>query len=383
MKALKRTFFMIVLVLSQLTAQAQKIHVVVFCDTNDESIGKNKESERKLTMNEMQTIARYLESYGYDSEFTECYGVDCNKRNLMQVVNGLMIEPNDVVFFYYGGHGSHAENNERDPFPQMCLGEDSQSNWVPVSLVRNIIAKKNPRLAVILTGCCNKESKGVSIKSIVAESGDYTYESEANREAYKKLFLESTGLVTMTSSKLGQYSYSGEAGGIFCLCFWAAMDLVGTNEMKADWNTICGAVKQVVSQTPISTMEGVVYQEPYYEIHPAEATRPVINTSRQTRRTTKVNNSVSSLSADLNKLLDKSMSVESRMTMVDEVLSRHFAYGAKVMTIGRDMSTVVDYEDAETFLRRIIMSPFISQINVIEENGGRNSLIQVHEIRTR
>ena len=77
------------------------------------------------------------------------------------------------------------------------------------------------------------------------------------------------------------------------------------------------------------------------------------------------------------------MSVESRMTMVDEVLSRHFAYGAKVMTIGRDMSTVVDYEDAETFLRRIIMSPFISQINVIEENGGRNSLIQVHEIRTR
>ena len=138
MKALKRTFFMIVLVLSQLTAQAQKIHVVVFCDTNDESIGKNKESERKLTMNEMQTIARYLESYGYDSEFTECYGVDCNKRNLMQVVNGLMIEPNDVVFFYYGGHGSHAENNERDPFPQMVF----QSAFISFVPTRSMAAQK-------------------------------------------------------------------------------------------------------------------------------------------------------------------------------------------------------------------------------------------------
>lgn len=383
MKTIKFCLFAL-FALIQMTMQAQKIHVIIFCDTNDEKIGENKESERELTMNEMQTIAGYLESYGYDSEFVEYYGNECNKQNLMQVINGLQVESNDVVFFYYGGHGSHAAYNETDPFPQMCLGEDYQDNWVPVTLIKNIIAKKQPRLAVILTGCCNKEDSGVSIKSVVAESGDYTYESQINKEAYKKLFLESTGIVMMTSSKLGQFSYSGKEGGIFCLRFWAIMELAGIDKVKADWTTICETVKQDVAKTPISTREGIVYQEPYYEISPfANTPQPIKKVTRVTTRTTTINNSVSSLSNDINQLLNKSMSVDDRMMMMNAVLSKHFTREAKVLTIGRDMSTVVDYEDAETFLRRIIMSPFILQINVIEENGGLNSLIRVHEVRTK
>lgn len=378
-----RFFLLISFALLQMTVQAQKIHVIVFCDTNDEKIGENKESERKLTMNEMQTIAGYLESYGYDSEFTECYGNNCNKQNLMQVINELQVEANDVVFFYYGGHGSHAAYNETDPFPQMCLGEDYEMNWVPVTLIKNIIARKNPRLSVILTGCCNKEDSGVSIKSLVAESGDYTYESQVNKEAYKTLFLESTGVVMMTSSKLGQYSYSGKEGGIFCLSFWDTMKLAGANKVKADWKSICESVKQYVSKTPIRTNEGIVYQEPYYEIQSSGSVQPIQNTNRITRRITTVNNNISSLYNDINQLLNKSVSVDNKMMMIDDILSKHFTHDAKVLTIGRDMSTVVDYEDAETFLRRIIMSPFILQINIIEENGGLNSLIRVHEVRTK
>lgn len=47
------------------------------------------------------------------------------------------------------------------------------------------------------------------------------------------------------------------------------------------------------------------------------------------------------------------------------------------------MRTVIDYEDADAFLRRITMSPYISQINIVEQTAGRNSLISVHEVRTR
>ena len=53
------------------------------------------------------------------------------------------------------------------------------------------------------------------------------------------------------------------------------------------------------------------------------------------------------------------------------------------MTLGRDMKTVVDYEDAEDFLRRIAMSPFIQQVNIVEQNEGKSQLIKVHEVRTR
>jgi len=75
--------------------------------------------------------------------------------------------------------------------------------------------------------------------------------------------------------------------------------------------------------------------------------------------------------------------MDDRLNMVDRVLSKHFSIGAKVITIGRDMNTLVDYEDALTFLNRIVLSPYISKINVIEQEGEKNSLIKVHEVRTR
>lgn len=366
-----------------ISVQAQKLHVVVFCDTNDKNIGVNKESERKITMNEMQTIACCLEEFGYDSEFTEYYGNNCNKSNLMKVINNLSIGSEDVVFFYYGGHGTHALNNENDKFPQMCLGEDYQENFVPVTLVKNVIMKKNPRLAVILTGCCNKEQRGITIKSVVAESENYTKEADLDKNALKKLFLESTGLVVMTSSKVGQYSYSGKEGGVFCLTFWIAMEYVGKGKLMPDWSNICEVVKQNVAQIPINTNEGIVHQEPYYEIISGKGTPQATNTNRTTHRTTTVNNNNSSLANSLNKLLDKSLSVDSRLQMVQGILAEHFIYGAKVRTLGRDMNTVVDYEDAEVFLRRIAMSPFIKQINIVDENGGQNTILTVHELRIR
>ena len=42
------------------------------------------------------------------------------------------------------------------------------------------------------------------------------------------------------------------------------------------------------------------------------------------------------------------------------------------------MKTVVDYEDVSVFLRRICLSDYIKQVNIIEE--GRKQLT-VHEVR--
>ena len=381
MKIIK-VLLVISLAFMQAIIKAQTLHVVIFCDTNDRSIGENKESERKITINEMQTIAEILEEYGYDSELTDCHGNYCNKNNLMKVIKGLDVSSQDVVFFYYGGHGSRALNNNDDPFPQMCLGEDYQENWVPATLVKNIIMQKNPRLAIVVTGCCNKEDPGVSIKSVVSEAA-YTKESNINKEAYKKLFLDSTGLVMMTSSKAGQYSYSGKEGGVFCLYFWSAMEMVGEGKMKPDWDYLCGSVKQSVSQVPIKTRDGIVYQEPFYRIIPNGSSNNTINTNRNTTRTVTINNQNSSLANDINSLLNQTLSKDQRLKMIDNILAKHFMSGAKVITKGRNMTTNVDYEDAAVFLRRIALSPFIKQINIISEDGvGKKSQIIVHEVRT-
>lgn len=366
----------------QTTINAQTVHFFTMFDTNDAKIGKGMSAERQLIQNEMQTIAGYLEEFGYDSELSDYYGSSCGRSSLMKAINELQVGGDDVVVFYYGGHGARAYNNESDRFPQMCLGEASESNWVPSSLIKNIIKKKNPRLTIVLTGCCNKEDNGVTIKSIVAQSQGYTSEANVDKEAFKRLFLETTGVVQLTSSQAGEYSYCGDDGSLFCLALLDVLDAVGKGQCTADWNSLCQNVKSLVSSLDIRTQEGMAKQHPDYEVNVNGGSTGSSKKDDPTI-TRKVNDTDYDLTQDLQRLIDKSVSRSARLQMVSQILSKHFTSDAKVLTLGRDMKTVVDYEDAETFLRRIAMSPYISQINVVEQTGGKNSLVRVHEVRTR
>lgn len=377
---MKRTLLLLSAVYA-LATHAQTLHFISMFDTNDSHIGPGMKTERMLINNEMQTIAGYLEEFGYDSQFSDYYGANCGRSSLLQAVNALQVGSNDVVVFYYGGHGARAYNNSEDRFPQMCLGEASQSNWVPASLIRNIIAKKKPRLTVILTGCCNKEGAGITIKSIVAQSSGYTSEAKIDKTAYKKLFLESKGIVQLTSSRAGEYSWCTEKGSVFALALLDILESVGEGKVPADWNAVCQNVRGMVSSLNIPTKEGTVKQNPDYEVSTSTGGKAPGKDDATIRR--RVNDTDYDLSQDLELLLDKSRNADARLSMVPAVLSKHFASGAKVLTLGRDMTTVVDYEDAEVFLRRIAMSPYIKQVNIVEQDGGKNTILRVHEIRTR
>lgn len=363
------------------TISAQTMHFISMFDTNDKNIGTGMQTEHKLIVNEMQTIASYLEEFGYDSEFSEYYGNNCGRASLIQAVNGLQVNNEDVVVFYYGGHGARANNNSEDRFPQMCLGERNERDWVPSSLIKNMIIKKNPRLTIILTGCCNKEDAGVTIKSIVAQSQGYTSERGVNKEAFKQLFLNSKGIVQLTSSRAGEYSYCSEDGSIFCHALLEVLSQVGQGEVSSDWNSVCQNVKEMVAAVNIRTRDGIAKQNPDYVVSTNSSNIVPHNDNPSIKR--KVNDTECDLVQDIERLLDKSLNVNERLQIIPGILSKYFTNGAKVLTLGRNMTTVVDYEDAGTFLRRITMSPYISHINIIEQSNGKNSLIRVHEIRTR
>ena len=64
------------------------------------------------------------------------------------------------------------------------------------------------------------------------------------------------------------------------------------------------------------------------------------------------------------------------------ILSKYFTGEAKVVTVGRNGTSRVAYEDAEDFLRRLALSNSISQVNLLEgDKNGKNSFIMVHEVR--
>ncbi len=379
---------LLIAVFLQLAASAQTFHIITMFDTNDQSIGTGMKSERQKLINEFQTMAGYLEEFGYDCAMSDYHGNNCGKAQLMQAINNLNIESDDIVLFYYGGHGARAYNNSSDRFPQMCLGERYESNWVPSTLIKNMIAKKNPRLTIVLTGCCNKETTGVTIKSIVAQSQGYTNLAEVNKNAFKELFLGSTGVVQLTSSRAGEYSWCNPDGSLFCLALLDVLNDVGKSIICPDWFSVCDCIKNRIATVNIPTSDGIVKQNPDYEVAVNAGNTPKTDDTpnpdnKDTTVKHKVNDVESDLSQDIARLLDKMTGSNTRLQLIPDILTKHFAAGAKVLTLGRDMKTVVDYEDAEVFLRRVAMSPYIKQINIVEQDAGKSSLVRVHEVRTR
>lgn len=380
-----RMFYVSLLcLLSYINLNGQTVHFVSMFDTKDAKLGSGMAYECAMINNEFQTIAGYLEDFGFDSEISEYTGDNCGKTQLLTAINGLEIAPEDVVLFYYGGHGGRPVNST-DSFPQMCLGHQNQENFVPATLIRNIIESKNPQLTIVITGCCNSESRGISIKSVVAQSQGYTSEGSIDKSRYKNLFTDFKGVIQFTSSRPGEYSFAGNTGSWFAANLLNVIDDIGRGKVGADWESLCEEVGRRVSDEEI-IFEGQKYRmHPYAEIKTTSISGDGNNDKKSHDGSVRkrVNDDDYNLIAEINALLDKSKSREQRLCLIPSILEKHFNYGAKVITLGRDMATVVDYEDADVFLKRITMSPYISQINIVKQEQGKNSLITVHEVRTR
>lgn len=326
---------LLVCLLSSLSIHAKTIHFISMFDTKDESIGDGMKMECAIMNNEFQTIAGYMEDFGFDSEISQYSGDNCGKGQLMSVMNSLDVAPDDIVLFYYGGHGGRPLNST-DNFPQMCLGHRNEANFVPATLIKNIIAKKGPQLTIVMTGCCNSEDKNISVKSVVAQAQGYTNEKQIDKSRFKKLFGDIRGSVQLTSSRPGEFSFCGGNGSIFAHNLLEVLSDVGSGLIEADWNVVCKEVKSRISDLTI-TCKGQNYsQHPYYEVNLNRIGENRATDDKRDNPTVKrrVNDENYDLLADISILLDKSKSKDERLKMIPAILEKHFNYGAKVMTLG-------------------------------------------------
>ncbi len=365
------SFFVVVLffTLSGSRVVAQTLHAIVACNTIDGSIGRGMVSDMRNMSNAIQTIAKIMNC---DFEMEVFDGRICTKANITNYIKELEVESDDVVMFFYGGHGTHAYNNSSDPWPQMCMNTNIESMFMPVASVEKLIAAKNPRLRIIITNCCNKEQGGVSIKPLFAQSTGATMLSGYDASTFKKLFFESKGKVMMTSSKLGQYSWCNENGGVFTNDFIEVLDAVGKRRISDDWESVCNATK---GKTFSKVFNDGVKQEPYYQVS-VNGNRGKGNVPPPPTPTT------DNLFSALQVMVSKNLSVDQRLGKMQGILSKYFTGEAKVVTVGRNGTSRVAYEDAEDFLRRLALSNSISQVNLLEgDKNGKNSFIMVHEVR--
>lgn len=361
---------------------AQTFHAIIACNTTDSKIGDSMTSDMKNMRNAAEIIAANLDCDNYDEYVFD--GTTCTRSNITKCISDMEVGRDDVILFFYGGHGTHALNNSDDPWPQMCMNTNIESLYMPLASLDKLLSNKQPKLRVILTNCCNKEHNGVSIKPLYAQSADATSLSLYNSAAFKKLFLENSGKVIMTSSKLGQLSWCYPNGGLFTNNLMEMFEAIGTDKLSPTWDIFCKSVHD--KTLAYKKLPGGVEQEPYYVINLNDSDKDHSNNVSDSRTKDEKRNSSATQSANLfnalQTLVNRSYTEDQRLSKIDAIQSKYFTSDAHVVTVGRDGTSKIMYEDIADFLRRLALSSHIKQINLLEgDNHGKNSIITVHEVR--
>lgn len=384
MRKLFKILVGLTLPLAGVCAQAKTIHAVAFCNTLDRKIGEAAVVSHDLFNSEMSNLAYLL---GYDFDFKHYVGEDCSKENLEKAISQISSTPEDIVVFYYFGHGTRAEGQE-SPFPQMLLkyGIYDQDKFMPVQYVINRLDKQPAHLKLIMSGCCNNTVGGVTPKNNICQAMGPTNVDGVNVDAFKKLFNDFSGTIAVTGSEPGQFSWcTSKYGGIFDGAFWAAMEAVGDDAIAPKWETVLTVVQQVTDKEAYANTDPPTHQKPYFQIKPSEKVVNVpdnnsYNKDRKEYRAPETNDDLQNAIARMISTPDRN----NRLAQVNDIVNRFFNGngGVIVQLLGRNMETVIETTDIENYLNSVALSDKILRVTNLGTTKINNiDVVRFHETR--
>lgn len=375
---------------------AQTIHTILFTDTQDSSIGiAAKASHDNYSLDFLSTIETALGASYNSATPIDKKGYECNRTNLLQVVNNLSCGANDVVVFIYLGHGARGLKDPSN-FPQMCFavprGSEyrNEEDFYPLENVRDLIMKKNPRFCLVVGDCCNSYSPTLSTKpsitAVEAMAPDILRRQGEN--IIKNLFLSQKGSVILTASVKGQYGWCMTRGDRLGMLLERNLnnvfqDIKDGKATYSNWNELLSTVKDNTyrfSQTVTLYADGKRYtQTPYYEINLSDA--PVIDNDGEKKPPVVPQN----LQQALKQVADsRTFSDTERIAKSRALKSKYFdGDNAMVEVVGKDKKTIIQTTDIQKYLRRIATEQDLANITILEQRKDDNNKViylKVHEI---
>lgn len=363
---LKLTLFVLLFNVTHSTF-AQKFHVLLFVDKEASDIGRGCEVDYIKMSAFLNTVSK---SIGFEYHYYDASGMQFNSEMIEQRISEIKATPNDVIFCYFSSHGQNqTERNSKFPCSVTHTG------CTPVDGVHQKLKQKNARLCITMSDCCNNVVKKKNVSKgleVIEEVG-----KDENR-IYNQLFLEAKGDILVTSSQVGQYSYTdSDSGSYFTNKFQESVLSAVNFSDKVTWKDVLEDTKQRLKNDPMTTGK----QIPYYEIN--------INNEDDNNDDDEdidPNPEVASVNDFLNQLCDNSKTFSQRNTIMKQKKGEFFAPDAYVgVYIG---TTLVDEMSVDMYLSKILSnSNLITNINLIEKKSRstgseqKYNVIFVQEIR--
>lgn len=188
------------------TVLGQTIHVILAADGTDTNIGNAVRADQANMSHLFQSNvpAANLNLIALDPSTLTLEG-------MLQAVERLNVAPNDTVVFYYSGHGAFDANGGKQFFE---LSNNRGKLYRETLLAK--MEEKKPRLAVLLSDCCNNVIntvpgvREVGVTPQIRAPGNFS-------PLFENLFVFCSGVVDVTSSRPGEFSFTinSKDGSIF------------------------------------------------------------------------------------------------------------------------------------------------------------------------
>ena len=371
-----------------LPTNSQTLHAIIFANTKcpgeepgSMGIGPSVTCDYQRMKIEFETMASFL-NYKKDFQWYEGSPNHFCRTNLESALNNLSCGKDDIVIFYYSGHGGRSPKETQDPFPWMQLVVDpyhtpwNASQYYSLSQVLKRIEAKQPRLSIVLGDLCNSLSNAIPQKDVPEMKGA-TKISKAPCDFYKDLFLKVKGSIISSSSRPGETSAAFSDGGAFTICFTEALQIMVSNNMEPDWETLLEGTKIRTSKVTQGK------QNPIYEAQ-LQKVSDIPSTSEQPSVSPQPTSEEREIANYLTAIGNSNTAIKERINLVYQTLNLFFASPqAKVEVVGRDGKTIVATKYASAYLNNLsIARNLVKVINVdqTEGNNGKLTYLKVHEM---
>lgn len=378
-----------------IVTNAQTIHWLTFIDTEDANVGKLDVTGRNVLYSRfVNVINAALHDAGYKSDIHDIYDSALSPEKCKSEVQNLRCDSNDIIVFYYIGHGTHAAA-ESNPYPQMLLGcgFTEEHKFIPLKWVHDELKTKGARLTATIGMCCNVVQTA-SAKRAPTFSVNYgnVELTETERTSIQKMLLGYRGDFLLSSASVGQSSLGGETPLGAMDLFTAVLVTLFEDmsyEGNLDWNSLFTEVKNVVhectngKQTPLwdnnlqsaSAPKPGPVQKPVAKTPTGNNSNPSPNSNSLLNLNDKiaVNNYISSY---FDCIIDKRNSISKRESAASE-LRRIFTADAVVKFLPQDGNTVIDKENIDDFLERISGSRLLEKVAPVSYRVNGNKITQI------
>lgn len=249
--------FLCFLTLLPMMAQAGNLISIIIADTKDSSIGDSVDRDFTNMRSKTAEIAKYTKMKEVKVHLRDS---EANPQRLSRILDELKVNKDDVVVFFYAGHGFHPRAQKKStPWPSMTFSSGGKS--ISYDSVMKGLEQKKPRLLLTVADTCNSLTRGLEDNEGIRASPKVdSYVLEHN---YKQLFVETTGSIKVTSSSVGESAWGGRSGGIFTNAFINNLNAAVESRNGIDWKVI---LEKTSKKTTQETANKNSPQHPYYEL---------------------------------------------------------------------------------------------------------------------